>query len=147
VHGESADGQVTTGDGEIDGRVVGASKGSTLRRGPAPAVIESTSYEHDLDPDEITEDPTDLGPGVRASDQNGRASGEGDRPGDVQPASQQRVRRRGRRRGAHTFTIRLNVQVVRDNGARPFRCQNRRAVDVWPPQPIAKKLVRPWPVQ
>lgn len=30
----------------------------------------------------------------------------------------------------------------KDNGARLFCIQNRRALDVWPPQPIAMKLVR-----
>lgn len=87
VHGEAGDGEVTTGDGEEDRRVVGAAHRSPVTSGPADSMEEGARDEHCLDAHEVTEHPTHLGPGVRANEQDWRAREQDDRARDVEPST------------------------------------------------------------
>jgi len=69
VHREPRESEVTTGNGEKDGRVVRTLEGSAMARRPANTMKERTGDEHRFDAHDVTEDPANLAPRVSAREQ------------------------------------------------------------------------------
>src|ERR1700677_2365522 len=103
---------------------------------------ERTRHEHRFDADNEAQHPTDLDPTMRAKDEDRRVQEQRERAADVQPSAQERANNRSCRVGGchrrHALTLRCFKELSRNNGARLLRYRSRRALDVWPPQPMTK---------